>query len=155
MRIPAISLAILILLVVAGCSYPGRVARLQPLQPSPGTTVVVPCDLARFAEEKDLWGAKVFVTGVYVTDHQSFAYLKGNCREEQISGVELAQVPEPLPPDLKIREVAVEKACRNKSFCVYRADVAIEGILLRDDNADFGVLIRPTRYLEWSIRPEP
>lgn len=154
MRIPALSLVTLILLVAPGCSYPSRVAGLQPLQPSPDATVVVPCDLARFAEENDLWGAKVFVAGVYVTDHQSFAHLKGNCSEEQVSGVELAQVPEPLPADLKIREVAVEKACRSKSFCVYRADVAIEGILVRDDNADFGVLIRPTRYLEWKIRPE-
>jgi hypothetical protein len=154
MRLAAFALGTLALFVVPGCSQLGRVAASQPDQPSSDATVVEPCDLARFAEDNGLWGAKVFVSGVYVTDRQSFGYLKGSCSEQQVSGVEFAQASVPPPAGLEIRESAVSMACRGKSFCAYRADVSVEGILVRDDGADFGVLIRPTKYLVWKIHPE-
>lgn len=132
----------------------GQAAPKPPaIAQSPRLKSVSLCDLPRHMESGlDIRPGRAFrIEGRFFTDWHSYSYVLGRCGSGQTNGAQFTHTSNLDQPGLELLREGRERACRGAAFCVMEADFVVEGELILDRASEFGVLIRPIRFLRFAL----
>lgn len=138
---------ILMVLLSGGCEAPRR-----PGSESEYRLVSI-CGLYRTAANDGLWGQKVRIAGHFMTDNQTYGWIRQDCDPRDSNGIEFTRLVNLDGPGLELMKAGYAQACRDPGFCVVSAQIEVEGTLVHDPDSDYQMLIKPSRILKFDLVP--